>query len=107
MHNFSPTSPVLGDPLQLFPAQPRLRDICVKVTSPGVFLSPPLSLALRVPRQGLTLSQFGGCQLILISWFFGEGNLPVCSLCTASVGRSVCELFLDPAQHCMLWTVFL
>ena len=31
MHNFSPTSPVLGDPLQLFPAQPHLLDICLKV----------------------------------------------------------------------------
>ena len=37
MHNFSPTSSVLGDPLQLFPAQPRLRDVCLKITSPGVF----------------------------------------------------------------------
>ena len=54
MHNFSPKSPVLGDPLQLFPAQPRLRDVCLKVTSPGVFRSPPLSLALGVPRQGLS-----------------------------------------------------
>ena len=51
MHNISP---VLGDPLQLFPAQPRLRDVCLKVTSPGVFRSPPLSLPLRVPRQGLS-----------------------------------------------------
>ena len=54
MHNFSPTSPVLGDPLQLFPSQPRLRDVCLKVTPPGVFRSPPLSLALGVPRQGLS-----------------------------------------------------
>ena len=54
MHNFSPTSPVLGDPLQLFPAQSRLRDVCLKVTPPGVFWSPPLSLALGVPRQGLS-----------------------------------------------------
>ena len=53
MHNISPTSPVLGDPLQLFPAQPRLRDVCLKVTPPGVFRSPSLSLALGVPRQGL------------------------------------------------------
>ncbi len=36
MHNFSPTSPVLGDPLQVFPAQPHLRDVCLKVMSPGV-----------------------------------------------------------------------
>ena len=56
MHNISPTSPVLGDPLQLFPDQPRLRDVCLKVTSPGVFRSPPLSLALGVPRQGLSRS---------------------------------------------------
>ena len=49
MHNISATPPVLGDPLQLFPAQPRLRDVCLKV----VFWCPPLSLALRVPRQGL------------------------------------------------------
>ncbi len=55
MHNISPMSPVLGDPLQLFPAQPHLRDVCLKVTPPGVFRSPPpLSLALRVPRQGLS-----------------------------------------------------
>ena len=54
MHNVSPTSPLLGDSLQLFPAQPRLRDVCLKVTSPGVFRSPPLSFALRVPRQGLS-----------------------------------------------------
>ena len=54
MHNISPTSPVLGDPLQLFPAQSRLRDVCLKVTPPGVFRSPPLSLALSVPRQGLS-----------------------------------------------------
>ena len=53
MHNIYPTSPVLGDPLQLFPAQPSLRDVCLKVTPPGVFRSPPLSLALKVPRQGL------------------------------------------------------
>ena len=26
--------------------------VCLKITSPGVFRSPPLSLALRVPRQG-------------------------------------------------------
>ena len=53
MPNFSPTSPVLGDPLQLFPAQPRLRNVCLKVTSPGVCQSPPppISLVLRVPRQ--------------------------------------------------------
>ena len=54
MHNISPTSPVLGDPLQLFPAQPRLHDVCLKVTPPGVFRSPPLSHALRVARQGLS-----------------------------------------------------
>ena len=54
MHNISPTSPVLSDPLQLFPAQPRLRDVCLKVTPPGVFRYPPLSLALGVPRQGLS-----------------------------------------------------
>ena len=29
MLNFSPTSPVLGDPLQLLPAQPRLCDVCL------------------------------------------------------------------------------
>ena len=52
MHNFSPTSPVLGDHLQLFPVQPRLRDVWLNVTSPGVFRSPPLSLALRVICQG-------------------------------------------------------
>ena len=54
MHNISPTSPVLGDPLQLFPAQPRLRDVCLKVTLPGVFRYPPLSLALGIPRQCLS-----------------------------------------------------
>ena len=54
MHNLSPTSPVLGDPLQLLPAQPHLRDVCLKFTPPGVFRSPPLSLALRVPRQGMS-----------------------------------------------------
>ena len=54
MHSISPTSPVLGDPLQLFPAQPRLRDVCLQVTPPGVFRSPPISLALGVPRQGLS-----------------------------------------------------
>ena len=54
MHNISPTTPVLGDPLQLFPAQPRLRDGCIKVTPSGVLRSPPLSLALRVPCQGLS-----------------------------------------------------
>ena len=60
MHNFSPTSPVLGDSLQLFPAQSRLRDVCLKVTSPCVFRSPPLSLALRVPRQAcLVILVFG------------------------------------------------
>ena len=41
MHNFSPTSPVLGDHLQLLPAQHRLRDVYLKVTAPGVFWSPP------------------------------------------------------------------
>ena len=30
-HNFFPTPPVLGDSLQLLPAQPRLRDVCLKV----------------------------------------------------------------------------
>ena len=54
MHNISPTSPVLGDPLQFFPAQPLLRECWLKVTPPGVFRSPPLSLALGVPRQGLS-----------------------------------------------------
>ena len=54
MQNLCPTSPVLGDPLPLLPAQPRLRDVCLKVMPPGVFRSPPLSLALRVPRQGLS-----------------------------------------------------
>ena len=54
MHYFYPTYPVLDDPLQLFPAQPRLRDVCINVTSPGVFRSPPLSLAPRVLRQGLS-----------------------------------------------------
>ena len=54
MHNISPTSTLLGDLLQLFPAQPRLRDVCLKVTPSGVFRSPPLSLALGVPRQGLS-----------------------------------------------------
>ena len=54
MHTFSPTYHVLGDPLQLFPAQPRLRDVCLNVTLPGVFQSPHLSHALRVPRQGLS-----------------------------------------------------
>ena len=54
MHNITPTSPVLGDPLQLFLAQPRLRDVCLKVTPLGVFRSPPLSLALGVPRQALS-----------------------------------------------------
>ena len=41
MHDISPTYPVLGDPLQLFPAQPRLRDVCLKVTPPGVFSVSP------------------------------------------------------------------
>ena len=54
MHNFSPTSPVLSNPLPLLPAQPLLRDVCLKVMSPGVFRSPLLSLALRVPYQGLS-----------------------------------------------------
>ena len=60
MHNISPTSPVLGDPLQLFPAQPRLRDVCLKVTPPGVFRSPPLSLALSwLPsKPKFTLANF-------------------------------------------------
>ena len=41
VHNFSPTTPVLGDPFQLLPAQPRLRDNAyLKVTSLGVFWSP-------------------------------------------------------------------
>ena len=31
--NFSPTSPVLGDPLQLLPAQPLLHEVCLKVMS--------------------------------------------------------------------------
>ena len=53
MDNFSPTSPVLGDHLQLLPAQPCLLDICRKITSPG-FLVSTLSLALKVPRQGLS-----------------------------------------------------
>ena len=68
MHNFFPTSPVLGDPLQLVrfnvsslvrlhacsllvscillillnkfnSIQPRLRDVCLKVTSPGVLVT--------------------------------------------------------------------
>ena len=51
MHNISPTFPVLHG--RSSPAQPRLCDACINVTSPGVFLSPSLSLALRVPRQGL------------------------------------------------------
>ena len=38
---FPPTSPVLGDPLLLLPVQPRLRDVCLKVTSPGVLWFPP------------------------------------------------------------------
>ena len=38
----------------MFPAQSRLCDVCLKFTSPGVFRTPPLSLALRVPRQGLS-----------------------------------------------------
>ena len=54
MHNISPTYPVLSDPVQLFPAQPRLRDVCLKVTPTGSIRSPPLSLDLRVPRQGLS-----------------------------------------------------
>ena len=65
------TSPVLGHPLQLLPAQPRLRDVCLKVMSPDVFW--PLSLALRVPRQNLSynivvwLSQGEAKQLVLLS----------------------------------------
>ena len=54
MHNFSPTSSILGDPIQLLPAWPRLRDVCLKVTTSRVFWSLPRSLALRVPRQGLS-----------------------------------------------------
>ena len=53
MHNVSPMYHVLSDPLQLFPAQ-LLRDVCLKVTPPVVFRSPPHSLALRVPRQRLS-----------------------------------------------------
>ena len=52
-HNFSPTSPVLDDLLQLLPAQPHLRDVCHKVTSPAGVLVSPLSLALPVPHQEL------------------------------------------------------
>ena len=54
MNNISPTSPVLDDPLQLFPSRPCLLDVCLKVTPPGVFRSPPLSLALGVPCQDLS-----------------------------------------------------
>ena len=51
--NFS-LCPVLGDPIQLLPSEPRLRDVCLKVTSPGVFWPPLLSLALRVSCQCLS-----------------------------------------------------
>ena len=54
MHNISPTSPVLSDPLQLLPAQSCLRDVCLKVTWPGVFWPPPLSRSLGVAPQGLS-----------------------------------------------------
>ncbi len=55
MH-ISPTSTVLGDPLQLFPAQPRLRDGFPQCHVARFFRSPPLSLALRVPHQGMSLN---------------------------------------------------
>ena len=54
IHNISPAPPVLGNPLQLLPAIPCLFDVCLEVTLLGVFWSPPLSLALRVPHQDLS-----------------------------------------------------
>ena len=44
MLNFSPTSPVLGDPLQLLSSKPLLRDVCLDVTSQVLFLVSPLFL---------------------------------------------------------------
>ena len=51
MHNISPTSPVLGDPLQLLPAQPRLCHVCHVARC---FLPPHLYPALSVPYQNLS-----------------------------------------------------
>ena len=50
MHNFSPRSLVLGDPLRLLPAQFRLVDVFLNVMLPCIF---GISLTLRIPRQGL------------------------------------------------------
>ena len=46
MHNFSPTSPVLGDPLQLLPAAPRLGQVAR--------CFPPSFLPSRIPHQDLS-----------------------------------------------------
>ena len=51
LHIFSPKSPVLDDPLQLLPAQPRLRDVCLKVTLPSVFGHPSFSCTKDSPGR--------------------------------------------------------
>ena len=46
MHTLSPTSPVLGDPLQLFPAQPRNTDLTF-VVNRRVFVVLPITLEFQ------------------------------------------------------------
>ena len=70
MDNFSATSPVLGDPLRLFPAQPRLRDVPEHVIPPGKpgpasartevlfsFVVHVYEMGVLAPRSALFLSQ--------------------------------------------------
>ena len=64
MHNFFPSSPVLGNHLQLLSAQPRLCNVCLKIMSPGVLWPPPLSLALGVPQEWFIL-EFSCSRIIL------------------------------------------
>ena len=117
MHNFSPTSPVLGDPLQLFPAQPHLRDVCLKVTSPGGFRSPPppppLSLALRVPRQGLSRSvSIGLSQSVAkpspfsLKNFYLDSNL-VCSIPAVLVADFVHPQYSQNFPQTLIYKVWI
>ena len=79
LHNFYATAPVLNSPLQLLPAQLRLRDVCLKVTSPQVSLSSSWTGRSMSPTVlSCCCVAFSMCdQAILIwPWFvFSRGSL--------------------------------
>ena len=83
MHNISPTSPVLGDPLQLFPAQPRFEWCLSQGHAAWCFLVSPPPPPFACPGSSMSRPSLKNCYVYLsLACPF---PCPCCWLCPSTV----------------------